>query len=281
VVGIIKKYVFIGRQQVAKLGFLKGRNERETCQRIWQFVYDHIQYKNDRPGFEEIRTPARAWADRQTGVDCDCYSVFISSLLCHFGISHDLKICDYGMFDGNGGRVGFQHIYPITKSGIAIDCVMDKFDEEFLPIVEEKIIDMDGLLAVGLNGFGAGPTGMPETPPPGGGSGFDFNAFATGFSTLATGLSTLYPIISPPSNSGSNQGGYVPQQTAQNAQSAQYLATLNQQNAQLQQMLAQGKQPASTDYTPYLIAGGGVIALAALAAVVISSNNKKKRDGRV
>src|SRR5690349_195665 len=54
---------------------LKGTTAYETCKNIWHFVYQHIAYKKDQEGHEQIRSPARAWHDRQKGVDCDCYSV--------------------------------------------------------------------------------------------------------------------------------------------------------------------------------------------------------------
>ncbi|TMI89753.1 MAG: hypothetical protein E6H08_15975 [Bacteroidetes bacterium] len=48
---------------------LKGKTIYETCKNIWHFVYQHINYKKDQEGFEQIRSPARAWHDRRYGVD--------------------------------------------------------------------------------------------------------------------------------------------------------------------------------------------------------------------
>ena len=47
---------------------LKGQTLDETCNNIWHFVYDHIQYAKDKDGVEQIRRPARAWHDRTRGV---------------------------------------------------------------------------------------------------------------------------------------------------------------------------------------------------------------------
>ena len=108
---------------------LKGNNLRETCRNIWQFVYDHIAYKKDEDGKEQVRSPARAWHDRGKiqGVDCDCYTVFISSILSNLKISHILRITKYK-------EDHFQHIYPIVPlpdgSYITIDCVVRNFDYE-------------------------------------------------------------------------------------------------------------------------------------------------------
>ncbi len=116
-----------------------------TCRNIWNFVYNHIRYHKDAEGFEQIRSPARAWHDRFKGVDCDCYTVFISSVLTNLKIPHILRITKYG------GK-NFQHIYPVVPYGnsqITIDCVVDKFNYEE-PYTEKQDTKMDLQY---LNGF--------------------------------------------------------------------------------------------------------------------------------
>ena len=39
-------------EKIAKV--LKGRTLEETCSNIWHFVYDHIQYKRDEDGVEQV-----------------------------------------------------------------------------------------------------------------------------------------------------------------------------------------------------------------------------------
>lgn len=134
-------------KRISKL--LKGQSLYETCSNIWQFVYRHINYKKDQDGYEQIRSPARTWHDRQQGVDCDCYSVFISSILTNLGIPHILRITKYH-------RDYFQHIYPIVPAGnkhITIDCVTDKFDHE-VPYSEKKDYPMDLQYLNGFDGDG-------------------------------------------------------------------------------------------------------------------------------
>jgi len=124
---------------------LKGTNTYETCSNIWHFVYQHIAYKKDQEGYEQIRSPARAWHDRKQGVDCDCYSVFISSILTNCNIPHILRITKYH-------RDYFQHIYPVVVLNgreIPIDCVTDKFNYE-VPYSQKKDYPMDLQY---LNGF--------------------------------------------------------------------------------------------------------------------------------
>jgi hypothetical protein len=117
---------------------LKGKTVHETCSNIWHFVYGHINYKKDEDGFEQVRAPARTWHDRYRGVDCDCYTVFISSILINLGIAHILRITKYH-------RDYFQHIYPIVPFGskyLVMDCVTDRFNYE-VPYSEKKDYPMD------------------------------------------------------------------------------------------------------------------------------------------
>ena len=133
---------------------LKRDNTYETCKNIWHFVYGHIAYKKDADGYEQIRSPARAWHDRYKGVDCDCYSVFISSVLTNLKIPHTLRITKYN-------RDYFQHIYPIVpvRNGhLTIDCVTDRFNYE-VPFSEKKDYPMDLQY---LNGFDDEFAGLEE-----------------------------------------------------------------------------------------------------------------------
>jgi hypothetical protein len=135
---------------------LKGLDLRETCRNIWHFVYEHINYAPDRKGYEELRRPSRAWADRKRGVDCDCYSIFISSILHNLGIRHIFRVTKYE------GRNYYQHIYPIvpTTHGkhITIDCVVDAFDyEEPYTAKLDRPMDLHY-----LNGLGGEEDGLDE-----------------------------------------------------------------------------------------------------------------------
>lgn len=112
---------------------LQGKSLHETTSNIWHFIYNHIQYKIDTPGIEELREPNRTWADRNEGVDCDCYSIFISSILTNLKIPHKLRITEY---DNKGY---FQHVYVIVPNGktrngqegyFIIDPVVDQFNYE-------------------------------------------------------------------------------------------------------------------------------------------------------
>jgi len=100
---------------------LKGNNVKETCENVWNFLYNHVQYTKDNPTREQLRTPIRTWKDRSKGVDCDCYSIFISSVLTNLGIAHNFRMAAY--------KEDFQHVY-VVSSGYVIDPVVDKFNYE-------------------------------------------------------------------------------------------------------------------------------------------------------
>jgi hypothetical protein len=137
-------------EAIAKV--LRGKNLKDTCSNIWHFVYEHIQYRRDKDGVEQIRSPRRTWRERFSGVDCDCYTEFISSILSNLRIPHILRITKYPQEPGI--IPNWQHIYPIvpvtgrldgTLSGrgryIVMDCVKDDFDDE-QPFIEHKDYDM-------------------------------------------------------------------------------------------------------------------------------------------
>ncbi len=142
---------------------LKGKTLHDTCKNIWDFVYEHIPYKKDEDGKEQVRRPARVWLDRKkenpndAGADCDCYTTFISSILTNLQIEHTLRICKYWYTSGR-----YTHIYPIvpTTEGnyITIDCVVNKFNYEE-PFTEKQDKPMELHY---LNGIDFPETEFPE-----------------------------------------------------------------------------------------------------------------------
>ncbi len=100
----------------------------ETCQAIWEFIYSYIQYKLDKPGLEQLRRPARTWVERSTGVDCDCMSIFASSILTNLQIPHSFRITKYS-------SDSWQHVYvivplPDSRKYCVIDGVVSQFNFE-------------------------------------------------------------------------------------------------------------------------------------------------------
>jgi len=117
---VIRAYIRKYSPQVRKLAHhLRGDSTEQTAFNCWHFCKAHIRYAYDKPGTEQLRTPARSWNDRFTGIDCDDYSIFIACLLQELGIPWKLKVVAFN------GKEAFSHIYPIVPvaqsslSGIA------------------------------------------------------------------------------------------------------------------------------------------------------------------
>lgn len=131
------------------------------CKNIWQFCFDYIQYEFDKPGREQLRTPQRVWADRISGVDCDCFSIFISSILTQKNIPHCIRITKYD------NKIQWQHIYVVVPKSDKpfnpyepstywiIDAVIHEFNVE-KEFTDQKTYYMSGQLGTVtevLNGF--------------------------------------------------------------------------------------------------------------------------------
>jgi len=131
---------------------LKGSSKLETARNLWNFLYSHVQYTKDNPLREQLRTPARTWQDRARGVDCDCYAIFISSVLTNLGVPHFFRVAAY-----NGGD--FQHVYVVVPDGkeIIIDPVLNTFNSEH-PYSRKKDFNMRVTMLSGA------PLGACATP---------------------------------------------------------------------------------------------------------------------
>lgn len=138
-VELMKKVVHRYLDDTKKIAqLLKEKSTLDTSKNIWDFLYNHIQYRLDKRGLEQLRRPARSWADRKEGIDCDCFSIFISSILTNLKIPHSFRITKYG-----GDH--FQHVYVVVPYGretLIIDPVLSNFDYE-KPFSEHKDFPMN------------------------------------------------------------------------------------------------------------------------------------------
>lgn len=138
---ITKKYA----NDTAKLApNLKGSSLEQTCKNIFNFAYNHFQYKLDKDGVEQLRRPLRSWKDRRSGIDCDCFSILVASILQNLKIQSAFVTCE---IDNRGYH---QHVYVHVPKGdnynpnnpktyFTIDPVLDRFNEEAPNITEKKI----------------------------------------------------------------------------------------------------------------------------------------------
>ncbi len=137
-VELMKKVVFKyidDTKQIAQI--LRTNSIENTCKNIWNFLYHHIQYKLDKSGIEQLRRPVRSWQEKNIGIDCDCFSIFVSSILTNLKIPHFFRITKYD-------RNVYQHVYVIAqtpKGEYIIDCVLSKPNYE-KPFTQKKDFNM-------------------------------------------------------------------------------------------------------------------------------------------
>lgn len=148
---LMEKVVHACHSQVTELArHLQGNSRKKTCQNIFEFMYNHFQYKLDKAGEEQLRTPLRSWADRKSGIDCDCYSIFVACLLTELNIPFAFRIIKLN------GRANYQHVYVVVPtmgdaigdtrtSFLVIDPVLTKFDAEAPGITDKHDKGMSGL----------------------------------------------------------------------------------------------------------------------------------------
>lgn len=63
---IVQKYK---HQTAAIARHLQAGSRKQTAKNIFDWCYNHIQYKLDKAGEEQLRTPLRSWKDRKTGIE--------------------------------------------------------------------------------------------------------------------------------------------------------------------------------------------------------------------
>ena len=100
---------------------LKAETKLQSAFNLWHWLHHNIRYEYDREGREEVRTPARVWADRHRGVDCDCLSVFVWCVLKCMGYNPAFELAAFR------NKPAYSHIY-INLDGIVIDRVWYVFN---------------------------------------------------------------------------------------------------------------------------------------------------------
>jgi len=136
---------------------LEGNTIAETAKNIYNYFFRHYQYVEDAGAKEQLRSPLRAYMDREYGVDCDCFVISISSILTNLGIPHYIRRAAY-----DGADTDYSHVYvvvPVTPgplnvrdSYIVIDPVVHEFDFEY-PSDTTPGSYQDTKVSVGLGGF--------------------------------------------------------------------------------------------------------------------------------
>ena len=137
---------------------LQGATPRQTVENIYNYFVQFYQYKTDNETAEELRSPARAYQDRITGIDCDCFAISISSILTNLGILHAIRRAQYD------ASVDFTHVYVVVPKTpranldkrsdyYVIDPVVLQFDYEW-PSNQTPAIKSDTFSVQNMNGLG-------------------------------------------------------------------------------------------------------------------------------
>lgn len=103
---------------------MQGKNERETCKNIFDYVLNQIRYIPDQ-STQVIKTPS-ALLREKTG-DCKSYALFIASCLDNLKIPYKFTYASY-----TNSKTP-SHVYITTDSGIIIDPVYRHFNQEKKP----------------------------------------------------------------------------------------------------------------------------------------------------
>jgi hypothetical protein len=90
-VELMQKWIAKHNYQTKKVAKLLQRDSlKETCDRIYWFLYHHIQYRADTLN-QDLQSPSYAFEHRAIGMDCKSYSVFASCILVNLGIRHYIR----------------------------------------------------------------------------------------------------------------------------------------------------------------------------------------------
>lgn len=103
IISKVKRTLYQSKKLAAKL---KGPTLTDTLRNDSNFILQYIKYKKDHPDHEQIRSPRRLVHDAQG--DCDCFAVFLASVLSNQGIKFRFRITKYA--NGND----WSHIYIIV-----------------------------------------------------------------------------------------------------------------------------------------------------------------------
>ena len=131
IIATIEKNFYPASKSVRENDFykqFKGRNLKETCENVWNFVKSNVNYKADSIDEQKIKLPARLLYDQQG--DCKSMALACASLMAN-------------LIDVNKGEnVGFRytsyrnnptptHVYCIVNNGqYILDCVWHSFNSE-------------------------------------------------------------------------------------------------------------------------------------------------------
>jgi len=114
----------------------------DLCKQIWDFLKTQIQYKEDIPGSQLVKTPSALW--RAKVGDCKSFAIFTASILKNLGISYSYRFVSFS--DSQTPT----HVYVVAHNkgkDIIIDAVWKYFNSEKKYSFKHDFL-MEGLVAV-------------------------------------------------------------------------------------------------------------------------------------
>ena len=113
------------RAQMAKMAkSFRGRNEEETCKKIFDYIVANFSYVADRK--EQVIKLPSALLKYKVG-DCKSYALFTAAILENLKIPYKFVFTSYNSNPIPG------HVYVTTDGGCIIDAVYGKFNKEKTP----------------------------------------------------------------------------------------------------------------------------------------------------
>ena len=103
----------------------QGSTEKESCNKIFNYLMSDIEYKVDGDN-QKIKLPSAFMRERSG--DCKSYSLFTGAILSNLKIPFNFTYASYNPKDKTP-----EHIYVTTKKGCIIDAVYKKFNAEKKP----------------------------------------------------------------------------------------------------------------------------------------------------
>lgn len=144
-------------KQVEKLAaHLKADSEAQSAFNVWHWLHTNINYNYDKAGEEEIRTPARSWADRKSGVDCDCLAVFTACLFICMGYRPKFEIVAFH------NSPQYSHIF-VNLNGLAVDRVLPVFGIRPSLITKKLLMEIPVYHLSGVDGCIHGLQGVYDS----------------------------------------------------------------------------------------------------------------------
>ena len=113
----------------------KGRNEKETAAKVFNYLKNQVNYKADR-NEQNVQLPSAIMRDKQA--DCKSYSLFTMGVLNNLGIPAKLRYASYS------NDPTPTHVYVVTDKGTIIDAVYGKFNAE-KPYTHKKDKGINGM----------------------------------------------------------------------------------------------------------------------------------------